>query len=119
MRHRLSRRLRLRQKPAHARMLKRNLITSLLLYESIRTTKVRAKAIQPIVDRLIRSAQKQSSMNAIRAINRVVTHANACRKVMEVLRERFKNRTSGFTRITPAGARHGDGAEVVDLQLLP
>ncbi|HBU09398.1 MAG TPA: 50S ribosomal protein L17, partial [Candidatus Peribacter riflensis] len=44
MRHRLSRH-RLALKPAHARMFKRNLLTSLLLYESVRTTKKRAQVV--------------------------------------------------------------------------
>ena len=99
-------------------MLERNLVTSLLLYESIRTTRKSAKVIQPIVDRIIASAKRQSGMLAIRSINRVVTDKNACRKVLEVFVDRYKSRPSGFTKMVPAGARKGDGAELVDLMLL-
>ncbi|MBU2259977.1 bL17 family ribosomal protein [Patescibacteria group bacterium] len=109
---------RLKQKPAHARMLKRNLVTSLLLYESVRTTKRRAKAIQPTIDRLITVAKTRPPHIAIRFINSTVTDKNASRKVMEVYRERYIGRTSGLTRMVPVGERKGDGAELVDLSLV-
>lgn len=117
MRHRISRQ-RLPQKPAHARSLTRNLVTSVLLYETVRTTKKRAEIAGPIVERLITVAKKKEPREAIRAINRVVTHRNASRKMMEVLKGRYKDRQSGFTRIVPLGSRKGDGAMLVELSLL-
>ena len=117
MRHRLSR-LRLRQKPAHSRSLQRNLVTSVLLYETVRTTKKRAEVVQPIVEHVITIAKKKQPQIAIRAINAIVTHKNACRKTMEVLKPRYAARQSGFTRIVPLGSRTGDGAKLVNLQLV-
>lgn len=117
MYHRRSR-LRLNKKPDHARSLQRNLVTSLLLYETIRTTRKQAKVIQPIVDGLIATAKKNTPYNAIRALNKVVTDKNASRKVMEVLTKRYANRSSGFTKIVIAGARKGDGAAIVDISLM-
>ena len=114
MRHRASRE-RLNAKPAHAKMMRRNLVTSMFLYESLRTTRSRAKVLQPVVDRLITIAKKKPAHVAIRAINAVVTDKNASRKIMEVYKSRFADRPSGFTRIKPAGARKGDGAELVDI----
>ncbi len=117
MRHRHSR-LRLRQKPAHSRLLQRNLVTSVILYENVRTTKKRALVVRPLVDRLITIAKKKDATNAIRAINAVVLDKNASRKLMEVLRVRYASRPSGFTRIVPVGSRIGDGAEMVNFQLV-
>lgn len=99
-------------------MLLRNLVTSLFLYESIRTTKNRARAIQPIVDRMIAKAKSRPPHIAVRFLNRVVTDRNASRKIFEVLTERFKNRPSGFTRMRPIGRRRGDGAELVEISLV-
>jgi large subunit ribosomal protein L17 len=96
-------------------MLKRNLVTSLLLYESVRTTKARAKAIQGTVDHLITTAKKKAPHIAIRLINRTVTDKNASRKILQVFAKRYADRPSGLTRIVPAGARSGDGAELVDI----
>ena len=117
MRHRHSR-LRLRHKPAHARALLRNLATSVLLYESVRTTKKRAEVVQPMVERLITLAKTKEPRIAIREINRTVTHENASKKLLELLKSRYSKRTSGYTRIVPLGMRHGDGAKMVTLELM-
>ena len=117
MRHRLSRH-RLGLKPAHGRMFKRNLLTSLLLYEQVRTTKRRAQVVAPMVDSIIAMAKSTEPRNAIRAINQVVTDKNASRKIMEVYIKRFASVPSGLTRIVPVGARVGDGASVVDFMLV-
>lgn len=117
MRHKAHRN-RLIQKPDHGRMIQRNLVTSLLMYEEIRTTRRRAKVIQPLVDQLITTAKKSEPQQAIRAINAFVMDKNACRKLMEVLKPRYNNRQSGFTSMKAVGARIGDGAELVDLVLM-
>ena len=39
-------------------MMARNMVTSVLLYEGIRTTQKRAKAIQPLIDRMIAQAKR-------------------------------------------------------------
>jgi large subunit ribosomal protein L17 len=117
MRHK-ARRLRLNQKPDHARLLKRNLVTSVILYESIRTTRKRARVIQPLIDKLITLSKSQNVSVAIRAINTQVADKNASRKLMQVLNKRYADRTSGFTRMKAVGARKGDGAELVDLTLI-
>lgn len=96
----------------------RNLVTSVLLYETVRTTKKRADVAAPVVERLIAIAKRKVPREAIRAINRVVTHRNASRKMMEVLKDRYKDRPSGFTRMVALGSRKGDGAMLVELCLL-
>ncbi len=115
--HRQSRN-RIAKKPAHARSMERNLVTSLILYETIRLPVNRARVVQPILDSLIAKAKRDEAHQAIRYINAVVTDKNASRKIMQVLVERYKGRTSGFSRIIPAGARKGDGASLVDLELM-
>jgi len=108
-------RTRLTQKPAHGRMLVRNLVTSMFLYEKVRTTKKRAEAVIPEIDHLIRYAGTHEPHVAIRYLNAKITDKNASRKVMEVLKDRFAKRHSGLTRMVPAGSRKGDGAQLVDL----
>jgi large subunit ribosomal protein L17 len=117
MQHRRSR-LRLNKKLDQAWSIQRNLVTSLFLYEAVRTTRKNAKVVQPLVDRLIATAKKQTPHNAIRSLNAVLTDKNASKKVMEVLTKRYANRTSGFSQIVIAGARKGDGAPIVDLMLM-
>ena len=99
-------------------MLKRNLLTSLLLHEEVRTTKKRAAVIAPEVDKLINYAKKRTPHVAIRYINAKVNDKNASKKIMEVFIKRFAKIDSGLTRTKAAGFRGGDGAELVDLSFV-
>jgi large subunit ribosomal protein L17 len=89
-----------------------------LLYESVRTTKKRAEVVQPLIEHVITTAKTKDPRNAIRTINTYVNHVNASKKVMELLKQRYATRTSGFTRIKALGLRQGDGAKMVTLELI-
>ena len=71
-----------------------------------------------MVDQLVTYAKKNPPHIAIRYINRIVTDKNASKKIMEVYRDRYKTRSSGLSRIVPAGVRVGDGAKLVDITLI-
>jgi large subunit ribosomal protein L17 len=114
----LSHRSTLGRKPAQRTMMLRNLVTSLLLYEEIRTTKARAIAIRPVIDRMIVKAKKNSRIVTFRELESFVTDKNAARKVVDVFIKRFAKRPSGFTRIKPLGLRKGDGAQLVKISLV-
>lgn len=109
---------RLSQKSPHAWMMLRSMLTSLLLHEQIRTTKKRAQVLRPMVDKILTIGKTDRPDLAIRRINQVVTHPNASRKILEVFKPRYADRTSGFTRTTPVGMRVGDGAKLVDMMLV-
>ncbi len=94
------------------------MVTSLILYEAIRTTRNRARVIRSILDRLISNAKRQETHVAVRSLNAYILDKNASRKVMQVFVDRYKNRTSGFTTVKAVGARKGDGAQLVDLMLI-
>lgn len=96
----------------------KNMVTSVILYEKIRTTKKRAQVLKSMVDRVITIGKRDRKDLAIRRINQMVLDDNACRKILEVLKSRYATRTSGFTRIVPVGMRGGDGALLVDLSLI-
>lgn len=117
MRHR-NHSQRLARKPDQARSLLKNLATSILLYERVRTTKKRAQVVRGVVDRIIAIGKSERKDLAIRRINTMVLDQNACRKVLEVLVPRYATRRSGFTRITPLGAREGDGAMFCEISLI-
>lgn len=118
MRHR-NHSKRLARKPHQARSVLKNLVTSVLLYEKVRTTKKRAQVARSLVDRVITIGKRENRPDlAIRKINMMITDQNACRKVLEVLKKRYARRPSGYTRMVPVGMRHGDGALLVDLILM-
>lgn len=96
----------------------RNLATSLILYERLQTTLTRAKAVQPIVERLMETAKEKEPKIAIRELNRVFYDPNASKKVMEVLKTKYENRNSGYTRITKLKLRDGDSAQLVQIEFV-
>jgi len=96
----------------------RSMATSLILFEKIKTTECRAKQVRGIVENLITKAKTKTTHTAIRAIGAVVFDKNASKKLLEVLKERYKERSGGYTRIVKMGFRVGDSAKVVSLQLV-
>ncbi len=116
MRHRNKTKILDRKKEPRELML-RNLASSILLYEKVKTTEAKAKAVRPLVERMITTAKK-GDLNARRGLIKVLLQKNAVKKVMEVLGERYKDRKGGYTRITKLGTRQGDGAEMVQIELV-
>ncbi len=102
----------------HRALLLRNMATSVILYEKVKTTIARARQVRPIVEDLITKAKTKDKRNAIRQIGKIVMDPNASKKLLEVLKERFKNRPGGYTRVVKLGFRSGDGAKLVSVQLL-
>ena len=96
----------------------RNLAMSVIIYEKIKTTSAKAKSVQPFVEKLITIGKTKEKRHAIREIERLLQHENSSRKILEVLVDRYKDKSSGFTRITKLGYRSGDNAPVVQIELI-
>lgn len=116
MRHRLKGKTLDRKKGPRESLL-RNLVGSLVLYEKIRTTKAKAKAIQPLVEKFI-TISKNNTLAVRRQLMRFFYTENEVKKLLEVLGPRFKDRKGGYSRIVKVGRRLGDGAEIVQIELL-
>jgi len=116
MRHRTSGKILDRKKGPRTALL-RNLATSVILLEKIQTTKAKAQAVRPLVESII-SAGKLGTLAGRRTIGGTVFGANTVKKVMEELAPRYKTRTGGYTRMTNLIRRVGDGAEMVQIELV-
>lgn len=116
MRHR-SKKITLDRKKGPREMMLRNLASSIIMYEKIKTTEAKAKAIKPIVEKLITVSQK-GNLTAMRRLIEVLPQKMAVKKAMEVLGERYKDRKGGYTRIIKLGKRQGDGADIVQIELV-
>jgi large subunit ribosomal protein L17 len=95
----------------------RNLAQSVILYERVNTTLAKAKAVRPLVEKLITTGRTKSLVTR-RKLSRVLTIESAVNKVLEELGPRYATRQGGYTRIIKLGTRAGDGAEVAQLQLV-
>ncbi len=98
-------------------MMLRNLASSILIYEKVKTTEAKAKAVKPFVEKLITVAKK-GDLTARRKLIETLPQKMAIKKSMEVLGERYKDRAGGYTRIIKLGNREGDGASVVQIELV-
>jgi large subunit ribosomal protein L17 len=95
----------------------RNLASSILLYEKVKTTEAKAKYVRPFVERLITMA-KNNNLTTRRRLLKVLLQKNAVKKALEVLGQRYQERAGGYTRIIKLGARQGDGAEMAQIELV-
>lgn len=95
----------------------RGLATSVVLYEHVNTTLAKAKAVRPLVERLITKGKKKTLVSR-RQLMQVLLSESAVNKVLEELGPRYQERPGGYTRIVKLGTRKGDGAEVAQIQLV-
>lgn len=98
-------------------MMLRNLAASVLMYEKVKTTSAKAKVVRPIVERAITKAKK-GDLASRRQLISLLPQELAVKKAMEVLGQRYAERPGGYTRIIKLGNRQGDGAEVVQIELV-
>lgn len=89
----------------------KGLMTSLVLYEQIKTTREKAKAIQPSIEKLVTKAKKANG-NAKRLVAPYLSPI-ALEKFLTQVAPRFAKRPGGYTRIIRIGNRVKDNASVV------
>lgn len=116
MRHRKAGR-RFSRTTEHRQAMLRNMVTSLLDHERLETTHAKAKQLRQWADRLITLA-KRGDLHARRQSLAVVRSRKVVAKLFGELRERYLNRSGGYTRIIPKGVRRGDAAPISIVELV-
>ncbi|MFA6458214.1 MAG: 50S ribosomal protein L17 [Patescibacteria group bacterium] len=119
MRHRVNKISRLGRAAGDRGLLIRNLATSLVIHEKIQTTSSKAKALQPVFDRLIVNLKKKpDDREAVRYLKSILLTEKAQKKALSELKVKYAERSSGFTRITPISVQKGDCAPKVQIELI-
>jgi len=95
----------------------RNLVTDLLGYEKITTTEAKAKEVRSLAERMITLGKKGGLHSRRQALSFVLDKA-VTEKVFAELAPRYAERPGGYTRIIKLGRRVGDGAPMVQLELV-
>ena len=101
---------------SHRKAMLRNMATSLILHERIRTTEAKAKELRPFAEKLITLA-KRGDLHSRQLAGRQIADRTALKKLFEHIGPRFEKRPGGYTRILKLGARQGDGAELALIEL--
>ncbi|MFA6172006.1 MAG: 50S ribosomal protein L17 [Patescibacteria group bacterium] len=105
------------RKKAPRELMLRNLASSILIYEKVKTTKAKARAVKPLLERVITYARK-NDLAAKKRIIEIIPQKLAAKKAIEVIGARYKDRKGGYTRVTKLGMRQGDAAEIVQIELV-
>jgi len=92
-----------RTKPHREAMLA-NMAMSLFSHRMIKTTDAKAKALRPVVDRLIATAKK-NTLASKRQVAKTIHVKDVFKKFYEEIVPQFSERDSGFTRVMKLGQR--------------
>lgn len=94
-----------------------NLVKELLDHERIVTTEAKARAVKPIVEKVI-TLGKGATLHARRQALALLADEEVVEKVFTQLAKRYAERPGGYTRLVKLGPRLGDGAPRALLELV-
>ena len=95
----------------------RNLTTSVLIEDRVETTLTKAKAVRPLVEKMITLGKKGDLHSRRQALSFLMTDASV-ERLFDVVAPRYTDRQGGYLRIVHTGFRKGDGGEKAFIELL-
>jgi len=107
----------LKRNVAARNSLLRGLVTSVIENDFAITTVPKAKAIRPLVDKMITLA-KDDTLHSRRQAAAFLRTPASVQKLFDKLGTKFGQRNGGYTRIVRLGWRKGDGAELAKIELM-
>ena len=116
MKHNITHR-KLNRTTSHRKALLMNLSNSLIKHEQITTTLSKAKELRPFVEKIISLGKKGDLVSRRKAISILQDQKNT-KKIFDVISERYKERSGGYTRIIKVGNRFGDNAPTAIIELV-
>jgi large subunit ribosomal protein L17 len=102
---------------SHRRALLRNLVTSIIIEDRVETTIAKAKAVRPLVEKMITLGKKGDLHSRRQALAFLMTDDSVTR-LFEIVAPRYGDRQGGYLRIVKTGFQKGDGAEKAFIELL-
>ncbi|WP_009960623.1 50S ribosomal protein L17 [Verrucomicrobium spinosum] len=107
--------VKLQRKASHRDALLKNLCKSLIEHRRIRTTLAKAKALRPVVEKLV-TLGKRDTVHARRQAFAVLRSKNLVSKLFGEIAVASKERQGGYTRITKLGQRQSDSAPMAFIE---
>ncbi len=102
---------------SHRQAMFANMAASLIKHEQIVTTLPKAKALRPVVERLVTLAKK-GDLSARRVVLSRMRDETQTKKLFDTLAPRYKARAGGYTRVLKAGFRYGDNAPLAVIEFV-
>lgn len=116
MRHQVAGR-KLGRSTGHRRALYRNQVTDLLKHGKIVTTEAKAKEVRGLAEKMI-TLGKKGGLHSYRQALSFIMDKQVAEKVFAELTPKYKERPGGYTRLVKLEPRLGDGAPMVQLELV-
>ena len=102
---------------AHQKAMMGNLVASLIAAEAIVTTEAKAKALRPIVEKVITKGKKGGVHNQ-RQVVAFIRDKDMAHKLFAEIAPRYADRPGGYLRILKLGPRHGDNAPMARIEFV-
>ena len=94
-----------------------NMSNALIKHEQITTTLAKAKELRRFVEKVVTLGKKGDLLSRRKAVS-ILQDQKMSKKVFEVLADRYKARTGGYTRIIKLGNRFGDNAPTAVIEFV-
>jgi len=116
MKHNITHR-KLNRTTSHRKALLMNMSNALIKHEQITTTLPKAKELRPFVEKII-TLGKNGDLESRRRAVAILQDQKNTKKIFDVIAERYKERSGGYTRIIKLGNRFGDNAPTAVIELV-
>ena len=102
---------------SHRKAMFMNMSNALIKHEQITTTLSKAKELKRFVEKIVTLGKKGDLLSRRKAIS-ILQDQKMSKKVFDVLSDRYKNRSGGYTRIIKIGNRFGDNAPTAVIEFV-
>ena len=116
MKHNITQK-KLNRTTSHRKALLMNLSNALIKHEQITTTLPKAKALRPFVEKII-TLGKNGDLKSRRKAISILQDEKNIKKIFDIIADRYKERSGGYTRIVKIGNRFGDNAPTAIIELV-
>ena len=108
---------RLNRTHEHRKSMFKNMAASLIEHEQIKTTLPKAKALRPIVEKMVTLARR-GDLHARRLLASRLHDDAAVAKLIDVIGPRYADRPGGYVRVLKGGFRYGDMAPMAFIEFV-
>ena len=102
---------------SHRKAMFMNLSNALIKHEQISTTLAKAKELKRFVEKIITLGKKGDLQSRRKAISILKDQAMA-KKTFDILADRYKDRSGGYTRVVKLGNRFGDNSPMAVIEFV-
>ena len=102
---------------SHRKAMFMNMSNALIKHEQITTTLAKAKELKRFVEKIVTLGKKGDLISRRKTISTLQDN-NMTRKVFDILADRYKDRSGGYTRIIKLGNRFGDNAPTAVIEFV-